>query len=571
MLLWIFMASLTPAKDTDFWWHLRTGEFILEHGMVPFVDLFTFMDADKPWIDLHWGFQVLVTLLYRLGGISLVIVAKGLVLAVAAGIACAASGSMLPNWIKALIWIAPAIALTGRAFERPEILSLLFLSLWLWIVPQLPQRPSLAWWLPLVQLVWVNCHSLFALGPVVAVAFVIDFLLRLCLGPAPPAEHPSRSSSAAPAGAATRFGLVALEPQPSVRLILWIAGLIVLAAFANPYFEEGAFFPLVVYRKFTTEQAFYSAHIGEFTPPIEYVLRHGLASPYLLAELTSGLVAAASFLVLLVLGRWSPFRLTLFAAFAYLECEAERNSSLFALVAGFVACANFGEIATIWKSTRGGATHTPTSSRPTAFVRTLHDTRGSLIVLSLWLLGSALIVTNVWDRLTGEGRPFGLGESRNWFIHDAAKFAGRAGFPDRAFVAHNGQASVYAYHNGPERRVFMDSRLEVCTERTFRAYLQILDMMAARDLRWVEILRIGADDLPVVILDSRHSRPAINGLLLTPGWRLVFADGSAAVFLDDRRANTLRLPAVEPPLELLDPDGVLRATGKLGQANGLSR
>jgi hypothetical protein len=45
---------------------------------------------------------------------------------------------------------------------------------------------------------------------------------------------------------------------------------------------------------------------------------------------------------------------------------------------------------------------------------------------------------------------------------------------------------------------------------------------------------------------------------------MVFADGSAAVFLADPIAARLELPAVPTPLELIDPDGELRAKGLLG-------
>lgn len=184
---------------------------------------------------------------------------------------------------------------------------------------------------------------------------------------------------------------------------------------------------------------------------------------------------------------------------------------------------------------------------------------------AVWLIGGMLIVTGVWHRFVGEGRSFGLGEQRNWFIHAAAKFAGQPGFPQRAFVGNNGQAAVYEYYNGPDRRVYMDGRLEVCTEKTFRRYLQALKMMAERDRRWLPIVCHGSPEPPVIILDSRFSRDAINGMFGAPGWRMVFADATAAVFLDEPTANRLRLPAVPPPIELLDPDGNLRAKGLLKQ------
>ena len=48
---------------------------------------------------------------------------------------------------------------------------------------------------------------------------------------------------------------------------------------------------------------------------------------------------------------------------------------------------------------------------------------------------------------------------------------------------------MYSYHNGPDRTVFMDGRLEVCTRRTFDLYERILDAMAAGDRSWEKLLK----------------------------------------------------------------------------------
>ena len=166
-----------------------------------------------------------------------------------------------------------------------------------------------------------------------------------------------------------------------------------------------------------------------------------------------------------------------------------------------------------------------------------------------------LSVTGFWNDIGDHNKPFGLGEAPWWFIHDAAKFSGQPGFPGRAFVANNGQAAVFAYHNAPAQKVFMDARLEVCSRNTFELFNTILAKMATGDTSWQAIFEPkDDDDLPVVILDSRGSRLEINGLLQTPGWRLVFADHTAAVFLTDKRAAKLSLPPADPR-PVFYPDG----------------
>ncbi len=50
--------------------------------------------------------------------------------------------------------------------------------------------------------------------------------------------------------------------------------------------------------------------------------------------------------------------------------------------------------------------------------------------------------------------------------------------------------------------------------------------------------------MPVVILDSRASQRAIAGMRRMPGWRLVYADRAAVVFLETALAESLKLPQV---------------------------
>jgi hypothetical protein len=413
------------------------------------------------------------------------------------------------------------ICISGRSDVRPEMLSLLFLAIWLWIASRVDSRPRLIWVLPAVQLVWVNCHALFVLGLVVGASYVVDGVAREI--------------------ARGRWGLTPPDRNPSARVIIRVGGLVVLACLVNPYFLDGALFPFTLYSKFTVEQDFYSANIGEFRRPIDFVINSyrefgwsGIWSIYLLAEIAVWCTAAASFVLLLVRrGQWSVMRLMLFAGYSNLAWEATRNTSIFSLVAAVVACDNFHAAFAV-------------AGRPVAERAQRYASWGLAVALTALIFA---VVTDAWNNIGDRNKPFRLGEARHWFIHEAAKFAGQSGFPRRAFVANNGQAAVFAYHNAPAQKVFMDARLEVCSQNTFEIFITILKKMAAGDASWQVVFEPKSDDdLPVVILDSRgtDTRAAINALLQTPGWRLVFADQAAAVFLTNERADKLSLAPADP-------------------------
>jgi hypothetical protein len=541
-----FLGLIFPLYDTDFWWHLRTGEWILEQGWVPQLDLYTFADADRPWIDLHWGFQVLITLLHRVGGVSLVIVVKGLVIAAAVLVAFRATGEGWPLARRVACWLPAVICIWGRGYERPEMLSQLFLAIWLWVAFRVEREPKWVWLLPLVQLVWVNCHALFVLGLVVAGCGVADWAVRLVWG---------GRFGLQPLSAAT---LATLKPRA-------LAGLLAIgAALINPYFEEGALFPLTLYQKFTHEQAFYSRLIGEFQQPQVFVRAYGLrafANPYFVAEALVAVLAISSVIV-----QWRrtrrvhPFRLLLLGAFLHLAWEAARNTNIFALVATTIACANFAE-AWLARSAEAPSRGAQPAGDPVTGPNATPTGRAGWggLTLSEWgvagvlVAAALLVVSGVWNRVAEGNKPFGLGEARDWFIHDAARFAGREGMPQLAVVNHVGQAAVYEYHNGPGRSVLMDGRLEVCTRKTFEMLYSVLGSMVAGRKEWEGLFTSSGAELPVVILDTHTSRKPIEGLLRTPGWRLVYADRTAGVFLPEARADRLELPAVDAQILFAGP------------------
>src|SRR5438445_13679726 len=64
----IFAWSLRLTKEPDTWWHVRTGQWIGEHGEIPRTDPFSHTRAGEPWRIPGWIVQVPMFELYdRLG------------------------------------------------------------------------------------------------------------------------------------------------------------------------------------------------------------------------------------------------------------------------------------------------------------------------------------------------------------------------------------------------------------------------------------------------------------------------------------------------------------------------
>ena len=173
-----FLLGCYELFDPDIWWHLRSGQWILEQHRAPFLDIFTFSSSDLVWVDLHWGFQVALALAYALAGVAGMILMASAAGCAATLIAMTAREPVWPRWVAVLCWL-PALALMAMRFDpRPEIFSLVYLACFLAVLFRVHRRPTLAWSLPLVQVLWVNTHGLFVLGPIVLGCYLVECAAR---------------------------------------------------------------------------------------------------------------------------------------------------------------------------------------------------------------------------------------------------------------------------------------------------------------------------------------------------------------------------------------------------------
>jgi tetratricopeptide (TPR) repeat protein len=565
-----FLLGVFPLKDTDFYWHLRTGDWIRQNGRVPRFDLFTFTRAGEPWIDLHWLFQIAISWLHQRGGVVALNLAKCIVTCVALLILVTARKREWPVWAVVLAWLPALFVLSGRIYVRPETLTLLYLSIFLAVILRWDRSPRLVLALPPVQVLWVNSHGLFVLGPIILVFGLVD--------------------------AAIRFGFFARDRRKWWRTILGGTALTAAACLVNPYFVTGALYPLELAG--TMRNPIFARNIAELMSVPDFIRRVGLWNVPLLIHLATIMVGALSFLVPLYWllrnrradrrpsvngnslpadheaqagpasptrrakrsrarrvrtdeprtadgaraaqaydGDWhaSPFRLLLFATFCILSMQATRNSHQFAAVLGTVTAWNFGEWAAAVRRHRARAQgdRTLPSTRPGPRLFVL----GTLVVLVI------CVGSGGFFRLTGEGRTVGLGEEPFFFPHEAAKVAGNQGMPDRCLAFHNGNASVYEYYHGPERKVYTDPRLEVAGADLFKRYLELQDRISKDAPGWeAELAEMGR---PVILNDHEYNWTIGAVLLTSPHWRCVWFDPIAAVFVHDSYQSASRERTVD--------------------------
>jgi hypothetical protein len=158
-----FVAALrvTPLYDPDYFWHLRTGQYVLAHRAVPAVDPFSHTFAGRPWHYVDWLADMLMYGLWRAGGHALAIVAfalaGGLAVALALGHALCATGARVGAALVTGALVAAAVVF--RVTPRPQTLTFALLALELWVLESARRRPRLLTVIPPLITLWQNLHS----------------------------------------------------------------------------------------------------------------------------------------------------------------------------------------------------------------------------------------------------------------------------------------------------------------------------------------------------------------------------------------------------------------------------
>lgn len=158
------------ANDPDIWWHLRTGEWILQHHAVPRFDPFSGPNAGKPWPAYSWLFELLAIKLFQgFGLIGIVGYSAGMVLAITVALRHLVQRLQADFSVVILLIFAACFSLGHLFTPRPWMFTILFFVLQLDILMHARKtgRTCELAWLPLIFALWSNLHIQFIDGLVV--------------------------------------------------------------------------------------------------------------------------------------------------------------------------------------------------------------------------------------------------------------------------------------------------------------------------------------------------------------------------------------------------------------------
>jgi hypothetical protein len=169
--------------DLDVWWHLKTGDWIVQHDAFPRTGILSRSAANHSWAAYSWGYEVVLSRFYAwfgLIGIGL----YGTLLTLMVGFSIYWMVRRLSGrfWVACLLAAVCCYAFLFLMMPRPVFFSitLLCVTLTLLLESQRSGNVRKLYWMPLVFLLWANLHIQFIYGLAIWGLFVaINLLQRL--------------------------------------------------------------------------------------------------------------------------------------------------------------------------------------------------------------------------------------------------------------------------------------------------------------------------------------------------------------------------------------------------------
>ena len=483
VLLFIWFSP--EVADSDTWWHLKTGQYILQTHKLPAPDPFAFTTATAGSaypaeetvrhfnLTHEWLSQIIFYLVYAAGGFPGMVVFRSLLLM---GV-CALVGAVAwrrSNSFYLAVGAAIATGLVGDRYvsDRPFLISFLLFTA---TIALLEYRRWL-WALPAIFVFWANCHGGFFLGWGLIGAYCAEAALARYRG------HQQAGDKR-----------LYLDKKLHLDTKLYIIGAIAIAASGlNPNFFRPVIMPLL-YRESMLQGLLWEwQHTALW--PIE---------PF------QAILFAATIAMLLAWRRVRPADWLMFLAFAFGAIWAVRNVMLFGIVGPFLIAAYFP-----WKR---------------ALPAIAEFAAAALLILGIGL--GVASGTGLQFRASAWKYPWG-----------AAKFLEDHHIRSRMLNSYV-QGGFLIWRLWPQERVFIDGR--ALSDNVFKDFRNIAYNMAGADPRQL-LDKYGIETIVLDGFEYTSGEPfrlvPVLGLSTPVEWHLVYSDDTATVFMRHP-------PADVPPLQ----------------------
>jgi hypothetical protein len=500
----ITFSSSLEIKDLDLWLHLRMGYWIFHHGFVPNYDVLSCTIPGKPWVNHEWLFQVLVYLIQKTYGFNGLISMQSFVVALTFLILLFLGYSRERQWLMVFTLLMALMVYQTRFTIRPDIFSLLFFVLYIYILSLHTSKRWSIYALVVLQILWSNMHGFFFFGPLlVGVGILSEFIKRRL--PLP-----------------YEWNTVGRLDDGEYGSLKKIFPLLILASCVNPLTFQGAWYPLSVFFHLAGDNKIFFDNILELQKPITAAnVFTNQYSYYKILIIISTLsfvfnrrkIDISSFLVWVI--------------FLGFSLAAIRNLIYFAAAAYMVTMVNVISIS--WENLV-----------PLRFLSAKYKyLTGILCKLALmfWMANFALQISTdgYFDFDTYSRKSEFFGVSKRLYPYKGVDFLLRNHIKGNFFNDFNSGAYLVG-RVSPNIKVFIDGRTEVYGAKFFETYQKIWkdgnEKIFAdfdhKDNITGAFLNNAHQDIPWTVLKMFHS---------FKNWSIVYLDYDAVIFLKQTPYN----------------------------------
>jgi hypothetical protein len=466
LFLGLFAMAARNVSDPDLWWHLKTGQFIVEHKSVPHTDPFSYTRAGEPWVAHEWLTEVLLYELERTAGWGGLIVVFAAALAAAFYLLYLRCGAH--TYVAGVATLCAAFSTMPVWGVRPQVLSLLLTALWLLILERSERAPKLLWWTLPLTLLWVNLHAGFALGLALSGLFLAGEWLEGALGSSPQ------------------------NARRHLRIASFILVLDLLIVPLNPNGLRLFWYPIETLRSSAMQN-----YIAEWASPN---FHHAEYWPFLLMVL--GAIAILS---------WSPMQvrprdLLLSLVSLYAGLCSIRLMPLFVLIAVPLISKQLGTCFRKKSETWPGSSVQPKPS-PVAGRSLLNG----VIIVAMAVFAGVHIAQVIQRQPQAEMQHFPAGAVTFLQSHP----------PTGPIFNHYDWGGYMIWKLYPSTRVFIDGRADLYGEQMLRHFADTYQFKGA----WRQALQSWDIDEVLVPADSALA----TGLRSAPDWTVLYEDAQAVV------------------------------------------
>ncbi len=468
VFVFAFLLASRPLSDGDFWWHLKTGEYIAKTLSIPHVDFYSFTVPGKPWVAHEWLSEIIFYLVYTGSGFNTLIFLFTVLTVLAFWVVF--RKTQAHPFVKGFAVLLSVWSILPTIGVRPRTFTLLFAAIYLALLHRfLRERQTVAiWWLVPLMLVWVNLHAGYLIGLVLIAVAITGVVLDTWIA-----------------------GLAIASHWSSLKqlILVFVACLVVINV--NPQGPRILLFPF--------EFFFSPVQQNQITDWLSPDFHQQDILPLSLLMLLS--IAA----VALSPKRVRPSELFLFLSTFYATLKSSRHMAIFALVAGPLL-ANY--LQNWLDTTRFG--------RIPKLTHTTHTIRREVIVNMILMIPLIACVFKLKSVIYSPPTQRRVGVPLN-----AVKYLKENAITGNTFTDPN-IWSGYLIWEAPSNPVYIDGRIDMYGDDFVREFLEIISGLK----RWQEPF----DKYGVKVAIVSTGSVLRLQLQESPQWQQVYSDDMAVAF-----------------------------------------